>query len=289
MIREIVHIDEELCDGCGLCIPSCHEGALRLVNGKARLVSDKFCDGLGACLGHCPRGAIRVERRDVAEFDQAAVAAHLAAPAGGAGADAHSTAREKTHPTAQTHAAPHAGGCPGSRMQQFDRPVAATGPAAPATTAPQSELTHWPVQLRLLPPTAPVLRGARLLIAADCVPVAYAEFQQQLLHGRAVLIGCPKFDDLPAYTEKLTEIIRLNALREIVVARMEVPCCAGILRAVVEAVQRAASDVPVKDVVISIQGKLLATRNVNVAGSDVAGAHGGGLNGPRPLPIQKES
>jgi ferredoxin len=249
MMREIVHIDEELCDGCGLCIPSCHEGALQLVSGKARLVSDRLCDGLGACLSHCPRGAIKIEHRAADGFDEAAVAAH-----------------QKPAPTphAAAHHAHGGGACPGSRLAVFDRKPddAPGGPVA-------SELTHWPVQLRLLPPNAPVLRGASLLIAADCVPVAYGDFQRRLLHGRAVLIGCPKFDDLPAYMEKLTEIMRVASPREVVVARMEVPCCAGIVAAVVEARRQAGTATPVTEVIIGTHGDLLSERTIPL-GTDVA-------------------
>jgi NAD-dependent dihydropyrimidine dehydrogenase PreA subunit len=248
MIREIVLIDEELCDGCGQCVPACHEGALQIVNGKARLVADRLCDGLGACLGHCPRGAIRVEKREADEFDLAAVAAQrqpvsqpAACPSG---------------PAAGGH-----GGCPGSRMAQFDGRSRARA-AAPASAAAESELTHWPVQLRLLPPGAPVLRGARLLICADCVPVAYAGFHADLLRDRAVVIACPKLDDTRGYVEKLAQMMALNDLAEVVVAHMEVPCCTGILMAALEARQMAGSQVPVIDVVIGTRGEVLSRRPV---------------------------
>jgi Pyruvate/2-oxoacid:ferredoxin oxidoreductase delta subunit len=250
MIREIVTIDETKCDGCGLCVPACHEGAIRIVDGKAQLVADRLCDGLGACLGHCPRDAITIERREADDFDEAAVAAANPAPCG-----------DLPQVTPASGAAPH-GGCPGSRLMQFAGRAAAADDAA--VGAPASELTHWPVQLQLLPPQAPVLRGARLLIAADCVPVAYAGFHQQLLRGRAVLIGCPKFDDLPGYVQKLTEIIRLNGLREIVVARMEVPCCMGIAQAVHTARAQAGVDVPVREVVIGTDGEVRGERTTHL-------------------------
>jgi len=242
MIREIVTIDETLCDGCGVCIPACHEGALQIVNGKARLVSDKLCDGLGACLGHCPRGAIKIERRAAAAFDDAVLKPAPPAPCASVGS-----------------------GCPGSRFAQFaSRSVATCPTRAGETTAlgQSSELTHWPVQLRLLPPQAAVLHGASLLVAADCVPVACADFHARLLHGRAVVIGCPKFDDLPAYVEKLTDMIRTGGLRQIVVARMEVPCCGGIVAAVVEARRRAGTDTPITEIVVSTRGEVLAERLV---------------------------
>ena len=268
MIREIVTIDEELCDGCGLCIPACHEGALRLVNGKAQLVSDRVCDGLGACLGHCPRGAIKIERREAELFDEATVAANAAAATSESG-----SFTPPACPSARVAAFQHAepdrrqyDGCPGARFAQFSREDGVSG-AAPATArhvppGQPSALTHWPVQLRLLPAQAPVLRGASLLVAADCVPVAYPDFHAKLLRGRAVVIACPKFDDLDAYIDKLTEMIRANALREIIVARMEVPCCTGIVYAVQEARRRADVSVPITELVIGTRGQVLAERRL---------------------------
>jgi len=253
MIREIVKIDEEKCDGCGLCIPACHEGAIQIIDGKARVINDRMCDGLGACLGHCPRCAITIEKRDAEAFDEEFVAASATQPA-------HAGAS----PLPQVEdPAVHAGGCPGSRVLRFERPETPTPPTDAATDAP-SELTHWPVQLNLLPPHAPVLRDARLLVAADCVPVAYADFHRKLLRGRTVLIGCPKFDDLPGYVGRLTAIISQNRLREIVVARMEVPCCNGILAAVCEARQQAGVAVPIVEVIIGRGGNLLGEREIPV-------------------------
>lgn len=216
MIRTVVSIDERLCNGCGECVPACEEGAIRIIDGKARLLSDRLCDGLGACLGHCPQGAIQIERREAAPFDEAAVRRNLT---------------------------------------ELD-----------ATARQISQLTHWPVQLRLLPAAAPVLRGAHLLVAADCVPVAYAGFHSELLRGRVVAIGCPKLDDLRGYVEKLAEVIRRNHLAGLSVAHMEVPCCTGILRAVLEARRLAASDLPVDDVTIGIHGELIGRQRI-LAGS----------------------
>lgn len=214
MLREMVTIDEELCDGCGQRIPACHEGALRIIDGKARLVSDRLCDGLGACLGHCPRGAIRIERREAVEFD--------------------------------LHAAP-----PGE-------PVVVASPPASETSA----LRQWPVQLHLVSPMAPFLRGARLLVAADCVPVAYAGFHSELLRDHALVIACPKLDDTQGYVEKLVEMIRHNDLAELTVVHMEVPCCTGILRAVLAARQAAGSSLSVNDVTIGTRGQVLARRQI---------------------------
>ena len=254
MIREIVTIDEELCDGCGLCVPACHEGAIRIVNGKAKLVADRLCDGLGACLGHCPQGAIKVERREADEFDEAAVAIQVETPA-----PKHALAAcAGTIPAAASEQPPLECGCPGTHLKMFSHADRADSPA-PATGRP-SELTHWPVQLRLLPPQAPVLHGANLLVAADCVPVACPDFHTKLLRGRVVVIGCPKFDDLDDYVDRLEGMIRHNDLKEITVARMEVPCCGGILRAVLEARRRADSDIPINDVVIGTQGDVITRK-----------------------------
>jgi Fe-S-cluster-containing hydrogenase component 2 len=261
MIRDIVSIDEELCNGCGECVPACAEGAIRIVSGKAKLLSDRLCDGLGACLGHCPQGAIRIERRKAAEFDEAA-AQHQAI-------QGRRPNREAAHahpPLGMTNPYLHAG-CPSSRLAQFEKPsrrsdaVPAGCPGGSGGEA-ASELTHWPVQLRLLPSTAPVLSGARLLVAADCVPVAYAGFHSNLLRDHAVVIACPKLDDPRGYIEKLAEMISSNELTEITVAHMEVPCCMGILHTVLEARRLAGSDIPVNEVVISIRGQVMARRQV---------------------------
>jgi ferredoxin len=264
MIREIVTIDEELCDGCGLCVPACHEGALRVVNGKARLVSDRHCDGLGACLGHCPRGAIKIECREAEAFNEAAVAAH----ARSASAPSDHECCSSTLLATSAEAQPLECGCPGSCVTTFrDRAGIADAVAVDCEASHgerRSELTHWPVQLRLVPPSAPFLRGARLVVAADCVPVAYPEFHARLLRGRAVVIGCPKFDDLESYVEKLTEMIRANALREIVVARMEVPCCGGIVYAVHEARRRANVEIQITEVVVGTRGEVITQRAVPV-------------------------
>lgn len=263
MIREVISIDEQRCDGCGLCVPSCAEGAVQVIEGKARLVSDVLCDGLGACLSHCPLGAIKIERREAARFDEWAVREHLgrpkAAPTGGR--PRHSTlAARFASGTPEPH--PH-GGCPSSRFAQFADQAPADGPG-PDVSGPDtpSELTHWPVQLKLLSPTAPVLCGAKLLVAADCVPVAYADFHTRMLRGRAVVIACPKLDDTHGYVEKLTEMIRHNDLAELSVAHMQVPCCAGIIHAVLEARRLAGSDLPVEDIVISVRGEVLGRRRI---------------------------
>ncbi len=240
MPREIIVIDEEKCDGCGLCIPSCHEGALELMNGKVRLVADKLCDGLGACLGDCPKGALRIETRQAASFDEVAVAARLS--------------------TLQENKAPRA--CPSSQFVPMSSIGSAYPPLGESIDDVPSELSHWPVQLRLLPPNAPAFRGASLLLAADCVPVAFPQFHQKLLKGHSVAVACPKLDDSREHLHKLTEILRSNDLRDVTVARMEVPCCSGLLMMVLEARRLSGKDTLIKDIVIGTQGEVLAENHV---------------------------
>jgi len=246
MLRKIVTIDAEKCDGCGLCVPSCAEGAIAIVNGKAVLAADNLCDGLGACLGECPRDAIKVEEREADEFDEAAVEKHLAAQ--GRKAPAHP-------PVAPQPAAAHqhgGGGCPGSRAMSFDRPQTAeqTSPAG----SRQSQLAQWPVQLHLVPTTAPYFQGADLLITADCVPVAYAGYHEDFLKGKAVVMGCPKLDDNQFYQQKLTEIFAKSDIKSITVLKMEVPCCGGIAVAARQALAACGKQIPYKEVTIGIQG-----------------------------------
>lgn len=268
MIRKIVQIDEARCDGCGLCIPSCAEGAIALVDGKARLSADALCDGLGACLGECPQGAITVIEREAVDFDEAAVKAHLART--GAPAQAHTPAPRPmpalaTVPAAQAtrprlsivsdpSPAPSGGGCPGSRPRTLT-PRPSNTPRAGAGAA-QSRLGQWPVQLHLVPVTAPYFQGANLLVAADCVPFAYAGFHDELLGGHALVVGCPKLDDNAFYAEKLTDILSRSDIRSITVARMEVPCCGGIAMAARHAVAASGKSIPLRDVVVGVDGTL---------------------------------
>jgi NAD-dependent dihydropyrimidine dehydrogenase PreA subunit len=239
MLRKIVNIDQDKCDGCGLCVPSCAEGAIRIVDGKAQISADNLCDGLGACLGDCPRDAISIVEREADAFDEEAVEKHLHA---------------KPAAPAPPKPAPHHGGCPGSRMASFAPP-----PSPAATTAgPQpSQLAQWPVQLHLVPVQAPYFQGADLLIAADCVPFAYPEFHRDLLAGKAVVIGCPKLDDNGAYKEKLTELFRVSGIKSVTVARMEVPCCGGIAMAAQQALAASGKEIPFRIVTVSIRGELL--------------------------------
>ncbi len=270
MYREIITIDEDKCDGCGLCVPACEEGAIRIVNGKAKLVEDRLCDGMGACLGHCPQGAIKIERREAESFDAFAVAKHLARePAASRRADAKPAAPD-SRPATQAGERHSAGGCPGSRFALFAGPGRTPAPCSTATTGPRAEsesaLSHWPVQLRLLPAAAPVLEGAHILVAADCVPVAYPGFHAELLSGRAVVIACPKLDDPRGYVEKLAEMLSRNAPASVTVARMEVPCCMGIVQMVLAAREMAECDVEVEEIVVGVRGQLLGRRRYPVDG-----------------------
>ncbi len=256
MLRKIVRIDDEKCDGCGLCIPACAEGAIALVGGKARLDAEVLCDGLGACLGECPRGAIALIERDAAAFDEESVKAHLLSvgervPAAHANMpDPVGGSRPRLAVVSDAGPAPHGGGCPGSRPMTLRRRPGAVQAAAGG----ESRLAQWPVQLHLVPVVAPWFRGADLLVAADCVPFAYARFHDDLLAGHAIVVGCPKLDDLGAYVEKLGRICASNDLRSITVVRMEVPCCGGMSVAARRAVDASGKVIPFRDVVIGVDG-----------------------------------
>lgn len=231
-MRTIVHIDENKCNGCGLCIPNCAEGAIQIVDGKARLVADNLCDGIGDCLGHCPQGALTLAEREADAFDMEAVEAHLG----------------KTQANFQ-------GGCPGSRVMSLRNEQSITN--ANAYQAQPSELGQWPVQLALVPTRAPFFQGADLLIAADCVPFAYPDFHRKLLRGKTVLVACPKLDDVGPYVEKLATIFAENDINSITVARMTVPCCGGLTRLVDTALALAGrNDIPVYTLAIGLQGEI---------------------------------
>lgn len=241
MIRQVIKIDEEKCNGCGLCVNACHEGAIGLVHGKAKLMRDDYCDGLGDCLPSCPTGAISFEQREAADYDEAAVMK----------AKAEKAAKER-----QMQEKAMAGGCPGSRMMQFQRPAA---PAAVTEGSGQavSELRQWPVQIKLAPINAPYFDGANLLVAADCTAYAYGNFHQDFIRGRVTLIGCPKLD-MVDYAEKLTEILRRNDVKSLTVVRMEVPCCGGIEAAAKNALKASGKFIPWRVVTLSIDGKILS-------------------------------
>ncbi len=283
MIRKIVQIDEEKCDGCGKCVPSCAEGAIRLEDGKARLSSDVLCDGLGACLGECPRGAITIVEREAQAFDEWAVTRRLGRRSPVTDCDGFASARRRARPASSSLVPEREeSGCPGSRATSWgaagsDRapssgPTAAgpadrrprlrlllpEPPAARFSTSPASgsRLGQWPVQLHLVSTAAPYFQGADLLVAADCVPFAFARFHEDLLDGRRVVIGCPKLDDNRFYVEKLTELFRISSVRSVTVAKMEVPCCSGIAWAVRQALEAAGKSLPYREVTIGIRGEV---------------------------------
>jgi Pyruvate/2-oxoacid:ferredoxin oxidoreductase delta subunit len=233
--RKIVKIDEEKCNGCGLCIPNCAEGALQIIDGKAKLVSEKFCDGLGACLGHCPQDAITVIEREAQDFDEKAVEVYL-----------HKRMEPKPQPLFT--------GCPSSRPMQFKVPESGGELGSGALSV--SMLSQWPVQLKLVPANAPYFQQADLLVAADCVPFAYANFHQDFLKGKAVVVGCPKLDDIQYYKEKLTEIFKTNSIKSLTIPYMEVPCCFGLVKATEDAIAASGKKIPLKKIKISIRGEV---------------------------------
>ena len=250
MVRRIIEIDQEKCNGCGACAAACHEGAIGMVDGKARLLRDDYCDGLGDCLPACPTGAITFVEREAAPYDEAAVQAKKAAgdtlPCGCPGSMA-----EALHPAEVS--APH-GGCPGSHAQALGH--GSLHHPAPPAEGPMSCLSQWPVQIKLVPVEAPFFQGAKLLIAADCTAFSRSDFHQRFIRGRITLIGCPKLDD-GDYAEKLTEIIRRNDIREVTVVRMDVPCCGGIQRAAETALRQSGKFIPWQVVTLGRDGNIL--------------------------------
>jgi Pyruvate/2-oxoacid:ferredoxin oxidoreductase delta subunit len=233
-VREIIRIDEDKCDGCGDCVVSCAEGAIQIIDGKARLIKDQYCDGIGACIGDCPQDALTIEHREASDYNEAAVMEHLAEGA-----------------PALKVPMPNLSGCPGSAMRTL-APAAALSGASGADIP--SQLAQWPIQLMLVPPDAPFLQGADLVICADCVPFAVPDFHTRYLTGRAVLVGCPKLDDLQFYHQKLAAIFREARPRRITVLRMEVPCCGGIAQASIQARNETSPQTPLVVHTIGIQG-----------------------------------
>lgn len=234
MKRQIVKIDEERCDGCGLCVTACVEGAIQIIDGKARLISEKYCDGLGACLGECPQGAITIEEREAEEFDEKAVEVHL---------KKIQQTNDKLHP--------YPSGCPSDKTMHWEVDTATSQSYVGNIL---SMLSQWPIKLALVSPQAPYLDGADLIVTADCVPFAYANFHQDFLKGKAVVIGCPKLDDQHFYQQKLEEIFRQSNLKSIKVIHMEVPCCFGLQHLVETALTRSGKNTPLEQVIIGIKG-----------------------------------
>ena len=254
VMRKIIRIDEEKCNGCGVCVPACAEGALQIIDGKAKLISETYCDGLGACLGECPEGAITIEERKAEDFDEEAVKHYL---------------QEKEQIEERLPC-----GCPSATVTQFERQEVFSGcpsanvarfikeegvGVAPVDVAHQpSLLGHWPVQLTLVPPTAPFLQGADVVLAADCVPFAYAGFHRDFLRDHALLVACPKLDDFHAHQRKLTEILSQSQVKSLSVVHMEVPCCSGLVHMAEQAIQASGRDIPFREVTVGIRGDILS-------------------------------
>ena len=238
MIRKIIQIDTDKCNGCGACANACHEGAIAMVNGKAKLMRDDYCDGFGDCLPHCPTGAITFVEREAAAYDEKAV---------------EENKRQKA-----AAAQKPLGGCPGSAARSVFRQMQhKPEPAGEDMPVLRSQLSQWPVQIKLVPVNAPYFDGAKLLIAADCTAYAYANFHQKFIRGHITLVGCPKLDDVD-YSEKLTQIIRENNIQSVTVVRMEVPCCGGLERAAKVALQNSGKFIPWQVITISIDGNILS-------------------------------
>ncbi|KAF0145251.1 MAG: hypothetical protein FD156_1082 [Nitrospirae bacterium] len=232
-IRNIIEIDEDKCNGCGQCVVDCAEAALQIINGKAKLVKEIYCDGLGACMGGCPTGALKVVQREAEAFDEKATEKHI-----------YETKKGKEEPC----------GCPGSRAVDFSEETEARSNTAEL----RPELSNWPVQLKLVAPNAPFLKDADLLLAADCTAFSAINFHSRFIKGKKLLIACPKLDDTQLYYEKLAEMFKGNAIKSITVARMEVPCCGGLIYLAKEALKASGKDIPLNEVVIGIKGEILS-------------------------------
>ena len=244
--RNIVVIDEDKCNGCGLCVSACTEGAIQLVDGKAKLVSDTYCDGLGACLGECPQDAITIEQREAVDFNEKAAKEHVA------------QMQETKHAPGQSE---KVCGCPGANAKTIDRST--QNSQRPAGKSVPSALTNWPVQINLVPVNAPYLQGADLLISADCAPFAFADFHTKLLPGKILLIGCPKLDDANVHVEKLGHIFANSGINSITIVRMEVPCCGGLTQIIKQALAISGANIPVMEVTVGISGDIIGERRLD--------------------------
>jgi Fe-S-cluster-containing hydrogenase component 2 len=254
MKREIIRIDEDLCNGCGNCIVGCSEGALQLVDGKAKLVKEDFCDGFGDCMGTCPTGALVIEKREAVDFDEEAVKAHLLDTQGIEAVWRMEDAQQR-HQVHETHNHLHHG-CPGSQMREINRPIQENS-ATPVTAGQvmPSELAQWPVQIHLVPTNAPYFKNKELVVMSTCGPLASADVHWRYLRGRSVVVGCPKLDDTRPYASKLGTILKENEIPKVIVARMEVPCCGGLTMIVQQAVELSGrDDIVVEEHVIEIDG-----------------------------------
>jgi len=283
--RKIIRIEEEKCDGCGLCIPDCPEGALKIIDGKARLISDLFCDGLGACLGSCPQDAITIEEREAEEYNERKVMRNIARQ-GKNVIKAHLEhlkehdqseylnqatdflkernievpLKEEPLRSGDKHVSAFSG-CPGSKVMDF-REKAEITEKKKTISKGISELRQWPIQIMLVPSIAPYLKDAHLLIAADCVPFTYADFHDRLLKGKILLVGCPKLDDVEFYKEKITQILKDNNIKSMTCAHIEVPCCFGLVSIVKSAISASGMDIPFKEVTVSIKGEEILGKGI---------------------------
>lgn len=240
ILRKIIEIDDELCNGCGQCVTGCAEGALQIIDGKAKVVSETFCDGLGACIGECPTGALKIVDREASPFDEEAVKKHLAK-------------KEKEPETMPC-------GCPSSHIKIFDKPSACAEANKPKHfdgMPDESALTHWPIQIKLIPASAPFLKGADLLVLADCTAVAFPTLHRDLLKGKVVMMGCPKFDDVHEYVQKYADIFKTAGIKSVTTVVMEVPCCSGMPAIVKKGMEAANKKIPLKEIVLSLRGKIL--------------------------------
>jgi len=249
--RKIIKIDEEKCDGCGLCIPSCPEGALQIVGGKAKLVKESFCDGLGACLGECPQGALVIEEKEGEGYDEEGVIAHIKEKSPELLEKHLEHLKEHAHELPEYHSHTGISSCPSAQMLHWERQEEVK-PKAKIS----SELRQWPIQLHLVPPHAPYFRNADLVLVADCVPFAYANFHPDFLKGKAIAIGCPKLDDLSAYVSKVTQILESSGIKSVKVIHMEAPCCYGLVHIAQEALSKSGKDIPFETVNIGIRGEI---------------------------------
>jgi len=240
IFRKIIEIDEDLCNGCGQCVTGCAEGALQIIDDKAKVVSETFCDGLGACIGECPTGALKIVEREAPPFDEEAVKKHLA----------------KTEKEPETMPC----GCPSTQIQIFDKPTAcaeANKPKHFENVEQESALTHWPIQIKLIPASAPFLKGADLLVLANCTAVAFPTLHRDWMKGKVVMMGCPKFDDVQEYVEKFAAIFKTAGIQSVTVVVMEVPCCSGMPMIVKKGLEAAGKTVPMTEIVLSLRGKIL--------------------------------
>ena len=238
IVRKIIKVDEDLCNGCGQCVTGCDEGALQIIGGKAKVVSETFCDGLGACIGECPTGALKIVEREAAPFDAEAVKKHLVKK------------EKETMPC----------GCPSTHIRILDKPSTCETVNKPAhfeAGKEESSLTHWPIQIKLIPASAPFLNGADLLVLADCTAVAFPSLHRDLLKGKVVMMGCPKFDNVPEYVKKFADIFQTAEIKSVTVVVMEVPCCSGMPMIVKKAMEIANKNIPIEEITLSLRGKIL--------------------------------